>query len=271
MSLGLGGGGPADVAYTVRFIYDNKAYLRPATASTTQTGLSANSVTDHDRGTIWKATATGTQWVRVDLGAAYPITGLGIANHNLNAIAGAKTLRASTDNFVGSDVSIATLAPTATATDTDYYHSFTSASYRYWEVRIGVGGGDPFPFIGEVFLGTIVAATINQDIGFEDGYTWPQRFAEGEDGALHVNVTGRRVITASMEWGVSQIAAMQVLEQVQLWGQGRGNPYFYIPLQSTGGTAYGRAYMVRNAGPSWSRTAIFTDVYDFGFQFQEDA
>ena len=255
-----------------RFIVNNGALNGTASASSELTGYPASNVTDHNRGSIWIAGASGTQYVTIDCGAPITVTAVGIANHNLNMITGSKQLRASDDNFSSDDNLVETLDPGTALNDVDYFHSFASVTKRYWRVKILGVGGDPVPYIGEVFLGVLVTPTYNPDIGLAEDHVWPAESVSGQTGVRISEASGRKVLRWHLEYDPVSLTDRVILTAVPNWGQGLVNPYFYIPRNDDVAAiyTYGRAFFVRNLNEAMAYRENVTDVWGLALDFEEE-
>ena len=111
--------------------YDNRLADTTPVASSTGSGAAIN-LTDFRPYTSWKP-ATLPATVTVDCGSAKSADKLCFFNHNLFANGCTIEVRGSTDNFAASDVLLHSHTPAA---DKAFVRDFTSASYRYWRIRI---------------------------------------------------------------------------------------------------------------------------------------
>jgi len=111
--------------------YDNRLADAIPVASSTASGAAIN-LTDFRPYTNWKP-ATLPATITVDCGVEKSVDYLAMFNHDLFSNGCAVEVRGSTDNFVSSNVLVATLTP---ASDAPSILNFTSASYRYWRLAI---------------------------------------------------------------------------------------------------------------------------------------
>lgn len=113
------------------FIYADYLPTAAVTATDTATGYAAANILQAHEDSSWKpANVTGTKSLTVDLGTALTRGALAIAGEYLNGVT--LEVRASTDNFVTSDVQVS--APAAIAAFTTTYRLWTNAAYRYWRL-----------------------------------------------------------------------------------------------------------------------------------------
>jgi hypothetical protein len=98
---------------------------------------------DRSRKSQWQADAAGTKNIDLDLGAGFPASAWGLVNHN---VAGAVTLRKSTDGSIYTDVDAADV----TGAD-PFVRTFSAVSSRWW--RFVLPAGATIWQLGELFLG----------------------------------------------------------------------------------------------------------------------
>lgn len=111
--------------------YDNRLADAVPVASSTASGAAIN-LADFRPYTYWKPTSLPAT-LTVDCATAKSADKLCLFNHNLFANGCTIEVRGSTDNFSASDVLLHSYTPTA---DKAFVRDFTSASYRYWRIRI---------------------------------------------------------------------------------------------------------------------------------------
>jgi len=244
------------MAKNVRFLYDDKAENATIAATSEASGFPATSAVDLDRTSVWLAAAAGAQDLVIDLGAAYPIGGLGLANHNLGTLTGTQSVRASTDNFAASDVAIKTLAPAATD---DYYADFGGVqTYRYWKVRTNATGAQRAQ-IGEIYFGTFVEMAVNPDVGWKEKDIFVDLNSQAISGVKVYKETGRAVRGFSGKWNPTNTALKDSIRTILLAQRGALKPFFYIPRADSSTPTEGLAYFVRYAGNEWDQEEIFAN------------
>ena len=106
------------------------------------------------------AASTAAQSIIVNAGVSVPVNALIIDNHNLAGKA--LQLRASTDNFVTSDVLIVGWTQ---ADNSNILKRFTLVNYQYW--KLVILSGSPAASIGEIYLGVRVQLPKNPAIPFD--------------------------------------------------------------------------------------------------------
>lgn len=139
--------------------WDNRLANAVPVASSTLAGAAAN-LSDFRPYTSWKPSALPAT-VTVDCGAVKSADNLALFNHNLFSSGCSIEVHGSTDNFVTSDVTIATLTP---GSDLPFILQFTSASYRYW--RIVIMGGTTMPTLSVVSMGVALVFPVGLQYGF---------------------------------------------------------------------------------------------------------
>jgi len=141
--------------------YDNRFDDGTPVASTTATGYSVSNLQDWRAYTWWKPTALPAT-VTVDCGAAKTADYAVIVGHTLGTSGATLEVRGSTDNFVASDVLVATITPTS---DNPILLQFASTSYRYWRYKIT--GGATMPAMAVAAIGTALEIPGDLAEGFD--------------------------------------------------------------------------------------------------------
>lgn len=252
----------------VRFVYSNQAEGCTVTSTDAATGFPATCAVDLDRTTYWKAGTDSytNEYLRVDLGSAKTITGLGLANHNIGALTGTQKLQYSTNDSSWSDA--ATIAP---ATTGDYYARINNGSgysAQYWRLLLNSASGQ-YPYVGEFYLGTCLTVTNNPDIGFVVEDVWQDLVSQSIAGHQVVKQTGRLTTLHRARWNPTTESQMSELRTLLVAQQGRYKPFFYAPRNDSSSVSEGAAYYVRLADSRWSREEIVTGVWGFDLTLEE--
>lgn len=113
-------------------LYDNRLLDGTPTATDTATGYDVLNVRDLREFTSWKGASLGTKYITVDCGSAKSADALGIKRHNLGTASASVSVESS-DN--GTDWT-ERLAPFAPSNDKAILKTFTSASARYWRIKV---------------------------------------------------------------------------------------------------------------------------------------
>lgn len=130
-----------------RIFYDNRFAENVVVASTTATGnYYAGNITDFRPYTFWKPTALPAT-LDVDCGSAKSADSAFIYGHDLFTQSATLEVRSSTDNFGASNVLQDTFTP---ASNNPFVRTFTSASFRYWRIRIT---GSTMPYLAIACVG----------------------------------------------------------------------------------------------------------------------
>ena len=138
--------------------WDNRFADAVPVASSTALGAALN-LADFRPYTQWQPAALPAT-VTVNCGAAKAADSVAVYNHNLGSLAATIEVHGSTDNFVASDITLATLAP---ANDKPFVLQFASASYQYWRIRVT---GATAPTLSVTALGAALVMPIGLPYGF---------------------------------------------------------------------------------------------------------
>jgi len=115
-------------------LFDNRFLDGTITATSEATGFPVANIVDLRTYTFFKANAAGTCYLTVDCGAAKSADALGIISHNLKTANASIAVESSNDNFTANIIE--RLAPFTPASDKSFMKLFTSASDRYWRIKI---------------------------------------------------------------------------------------------------------------------------------------
>lgn len=129
----------------------NNILASGVTATSTAADYSVNNIYDLRPYTYWKATTTATQYITMDAGSATSVDCLGIATgHNLGTAGATVSVESSTTGaWAGEE--IVRLSGFTTSTNLTILKPFTTASVRYW--RIKITGSSTAVKLGVVMLG----------------------------------------------------------------------------------------------------------------------
>lgn len=115
-----------------RFLYDSRLNDATPVASSTVVGFDALNLRDWRPYTWWQPVSMPAT-VTVDCGSPKAADFALLYSHNLGSKGATVEIHGSTDNFVGSDVTLASSTP---ADDSPLLLSFGSQSFRYWRLRV---------------------------------------------------------------------------------------------------------------------------------------
>lgn len=113
-------------------LYDNRFNDGAPTATDTAAGFSVLNIRDYRTYTFWRAASAGTKFITIDCGSAKSADCLAIIGHNLRTANATVSVESSPDNVTWT-VRLAGFTPSS---DKAFLRIFTSASARYWRIRI---------------------------------------------------------------------------------------------------------------------------------------
>lgn len=116
-------------------LYDNRFDDGLPAATDTASGYDVLNIRDWRTYTFWRAASFGTKYITVDCGTAKSADALGLISHNLGAAAATVSVESSaTGAWAGEQVE--RLAGFVPSNDLAIFKAFTSASARYWRIKI---------------------------------------------------------------------------------------------------------------------------------------
>ncbi len=116
-------------------LYDNRLNDGTPTATDTAADTDVLNLRDLRTYTWWQAASSGTKYLTIDCGSAKRADALGIIGHNLGTAAATVSVESSaTGAWAGEEVE--RLAGFAPSDDRAILKLFTSASARYWRIKI---------------------------------------------------------------------------------------------------------------------------------------
>lgn len=238
--------------------------LCSATATDTASGYAASNVVTLDRNLLWRANSTGTIDLVLDLGAAKSVSAVCIANHNGNLWSGA-VLQRSPDNSTWTTV--CTLS--GLTAGQDYFQKFAAQSYQFWRIRT-TGSSAPMQ-VGIFYLGTPTVLTYNPWTGWEDADQFNVERATAQSGAIVAEQWGRRLLAASMSWGLVETTARDQLRDFLRVEGGPLRPWWYAPRDDSADSVYGRAYLVRLIEVRFAAKENVSGYFEMSLSFLEEA
>ncbi len=143
-----------------KILYENRLSDAVPVASTTAAGFDVLNLRDFRPYTWWKPTAMPAT-VTVDCGSAKAADYAVVHGHDLFTQGATIEVRASTDNFVGSNVLVATKTPTS---DDPFLLQFASVAYRYWRFNLT---GASAPALAIAAVGSALELPKRLKIGFD--------------------------------------------------------------------------------------------------------
>lgn len=115
-------------------LYDSRFNDGTPVATDTASGYNVLNIKDLRTYTFWKAASAGTKYITIDCGSAKSADCLAIIGHNLKTANATVSVESSNDNFVANIVE--RLVPFTPSSDKAFLKLFTSASNRYWRIKI---------------------------------------------------------------------------------------------------------------------------------------
>lgn len=169
-------------------LQDNRFADGVPAASGTASGDPRN-IADLRDFTFWEPPALPAT-LTVNCGVAKAVDAFGVFKHNLGSAGCTIELHGSSDNFVASDVTVATKTP---ASDKPFMLTFASVYYQYW--RAVITGGATMPIIAMVIAGAAVYFPRGVAAGFDPlGRTTDGQSNNNDNGSLLggiINYQGR--------------------------------------------------------------------------------
>lgn len=142
-------------------LYGNVLSLGTPTATDTETGYSVLNLLDRRTYTFWQADSHGTKYLTIDCTTAQPCDALGIMAHNLYTCSATVSVESSTNNTDWTE----RLPGFTCADNTAVLKQFTSASARYWRVKIVTAA--IAPQMAVVYLGAALTMEYYPQSGFD--------------------------------------------------------------------------------------------------------
>jgi len=170
-----------------KIIYDN-IFSSGVTATDTATGFSVDNIYDLRGYTYWQAASSGTKYITMDYGSDVAVDSLAIFSHNLSTCSATISLESSTTGaWAGEEVE--QIAGFTVTTDKAIAKVFTSATIRYWRVKIVTAG--IAPQIGVMIAGNAVEFPVYPDLPFTIANESVNATTEVSKGGHLLGVTSR--------------------------------------------------------------------------------
>ncbi|MFA4871354.1 MAG: LamG-like jellyroll fold domain-containing protein, partial [Pedobacter sp.] len=115
-----------------KILYNSILIGAVLSATDTATDFDVQNIKDYRPYTWWQAASIGTKYITIDCGVAKSADCLGIVGHNLSSTNDTVSLESSTDGITYTE-RITGFVPTS---DKAIMKKFTSASARYWRIKI---------------------------------------------------------------------------------------------------------------------------------------
>lgn len=130
-------------------LYDSRFNDGTPSATDTESGYDVLNIKDLRPYTFWKAANAGTKYITIDCSSVKSVDALGIISHNLKTANASVSVESSNDNFVANITE--RLASFTPSSDKAFLKLFTSASDRYWRIKIVTAL--VVPYLGVALLG----------------------------------------------------------------------------------------------------------------------
>lgn len=168
-------------------------------------------------------------------------------------------VRASTDNFSGSNVSIAT----PTVVDPAFHVSFSSqTSYRYWRLAFADTNSSAI-YVGEWVLGTAATMSAGPAYPYQPGYSAQQVRVPRRFGAPNVYAMGSYGLR-SIPLKILCRSMAERTEFFQEWNRCLdGTPVVVVPYSGTGHTDVVLGILPETMDHSWQVASASKNVMDF--------
>lgn len=113
-------------------LYDNRLEDGTPTATDTETGYDVLNLIDWREYTFWQADTFGTKYITIDCGAPVSADTLAVSGNNFYTASATISLESSADNATWTE----RLVGFTVTSDDVFAKTFTSASARYWRLKI---------------------------------------------------------------------------------------------------------------------------------------
>lgn len=250
-----------------RLLYGYATDGAAATADSTASGYSAVNAVPIERVTTWKSGGTTAQRLMLQSAAAFVPTGLGICGGNYSAW-GVTKLQWSDDGTTWTTHQTLGGLPGTNSTQ-DYFSTVTGApSKSRWALRWDAPTAAPE--VALFYLGTLVTLS--------DSYTYP--YEEADKFGVDVQVSEGEIVQSEevarvrarflLNFGPSLLAAKEQARTVLRSEGGPLRPFFFVPIDETGSSVEGRAYLVRYQPGEFAWRRIYALPHEFALPLLEE-
>lgn len=241
--------------------------LAAASAVSTASGYDPKNAVSLARGTTWKAGGTSGERLILNTGSAIAPTFLGIANANWSAW-GTTKLQHSTDGSTWVDFLTLSSLPSVDALH-DYFSKLTAAPSRSWWALYWASPSAA-PEVGVFYLGTYTELTKNPAYGAvrEPIFNVARRASEGR--VIVAEKTARILTRFILSWPTNTAAESDQIENLILGEDGPLRPFWYVPIDESGSSTAGRAYLVRYEPLTLAIRRRFQSRYELGLTLLEE-
>lgn len=233
------------MAVNPRLLYGYASSGATASADTTASGYDAANAVEIERATGWKASGTSAGRLILHAGSAITPTGLGICGGNYSAW-GTVTLQHSTDGSSWTTFATLSSLPSVDSSQ-DYYLDFVAAGLTpvakaWWALRWAAPSAAPE--LSVFYLGTLVTLLDSPDLPYNEGPVYGINLKESEGRIVNSERVARRRMRFNPTWDVLSAVKDQLLTLTDS-EDGPHRPFFWVPMDESGSSTAGRAYLVR--------------------------
>lgn len=237
-------------------------------ATLTASGYSATNVVDLARGTTWLSSGTtASQKLILDLGSAKTPTFLGLANCNWS-VWGTTKLRHSPDGATWTDFLTLSGLPSVDSVQ-DWAAILTAAPSRQWWC-LEWAAPSAAPEVGVFYLGTAVTLTKNPSYPTIDEDVYGVARESSEGGVVVAEELHRRLARFDLVWDPCDSTERDEILTVIRSEGGPLRPFWMIPIDESGSSSSGRAYLVRYAPTTQAVRRRFLNTYSLGLPLLEE-
>lgn len=242
-------------------------YATPSATSTASGYAAANTAT-LARGTTWKAGASGAQKLIFDLGTTFTPTFLGIANANWSAFGANARLQYSSDGS-----SWTTQYTFASLPSTDYLEDYfailaAAPARRYW--ALDFPSSTAAVEVGVFYLGYQTTLSKNPNYGATEEDVYNVEMDRSEGRVVVSDKAARRLTRFEMAWERGTSSMRDEIRSLIRGEEGPLRPFWFVPIDESGSSQAGRAYLGRYVPLSFPVRRKFLDRYEYGLSFLEE-
>lgn len=231
------------MAVNPRILYGYASSDMAATVSPagTASGYDPANVVALERATGWKASDTTSRRLILHAGAAIQPSGLGICGGNYS-VWGTTNLQYSSD---GSSWTTQVALSSLPSVDylQDYFATLTAAPSRAWWA-LQWTAPSAAPDLAVFYLGTLVTLSDSPDLPYDEGPLYGVNLKMSEGQINNAERVARRRMKFLPTWDVLSAVKDQLLTLTDS-EDGPYRPFFWVPMDESGSSTQGRAYLVR--------------------------
>ena len=250
------------------FGYGYASEIATASATTTAAGnYAAENAIALARGDTWKASGTSAGRLILDFGSPVTPTFLGLANCNWSGW-GTTKLQHSPDGAAWTDFLTLSGLPSVDSVQ-DWAAILAAAPAKqfwclYWAAPSAA------PEVGVFYLGTALTLTKNPSYPMTREFVFNVARDRSEGAVVQAEQTARTLTRFDMVWSTLTATLRDEIETVVLAVDGPLEPFWLIPIDESGSSTSGRAYLGRHEAFSIAARRRYIDTYEIGFSFLEE-